>query len=259
MVNKNEKKLVVESVSKVYTAKKGNKIEALGDVSFSVNKGEFAAILGPSGCGKTTLLRIIAGLIKPTCGSVYVDGISVTQPDSKRGMVFQAYTSFPWLTVKENVEFGLKLKKNSLEERLNITHEYIKAVGLKGFEESYPKSLSGGMKQRLAIARTLANGPEIILMDEPFGALDFQTRWSMRELLLNIWESIDCTILFVTHDVEEALFLADRIYISSPRPGTIIHEINVPYSRPRKAELKIASDFLKLEKETLKYLSSKNF
>ena len=249
MVDKNAEKLTVDSVSMVYDAKHGNRIEALRNVSFSANEGEFVAVLGPSGCGKTTLLRIIAGILKPTSGTVYVDGKPVTQPDSNRGMVFQAYTSFAWLTIKENIEFGLKLKNIPDKERIKITRKYMKAVGLEGFEDEYPKSLSGGMKQRLAIARTLANGPEILLMDEPFGALDYQTRWEMRKLLLDMWEKVKCTIIFITHDAEEAIFLADYVYITSARPATIKRKFSIVLQRPREPRLKTTSEFMKIQEE----------
>lgn len=244
-------RLLVDSVSMIFSVDKNQKVDVLNKISFSANPGEFIAFLGPSGCGKTTLLRIIAGLLNPTSGGVYVDGQKVEGAGKDRGMVFQAYTSFDWLTVEENIDFGLKLNNVSKEERKKIIQYYINAVGLQEFRNAYPKNLSGGMKQRLALARTLANKPRILLMDEPFGALDFNTRWSMRELLLNVWEREDCTVIFVTHDLEEAMFLADQIYITSSRPATIFHEVNIPFARPRSMNLRTTIKFINFEKKIL--------
>jgi len=243
--------LVVDSLSMVFRDNKGQKIEVLNKVSFSAGRGEFIAILGPSGCGKTTLLRIIAGLLEPTYGIVYVNEEKITGPGRDRGMVFQAYTSFDWLTVEENIKFGLKLNNSPKVDVDKITQYYIETVGLQEFKGAYPKTLSGGMKQRLALARTLANKPEILLMDEPFGALDFNTRWAMRELLLKVWEKEDSTVIFVTHDLEEAMFLADRIYIISSRPAAILHEVKIPYVRPRTMNLRTAIEFISFENKIL--------
>src|SRR5207249_4380910 len=208
--------------------------------------GEFRVLLGPSGCGKSTILRCVAGLDHPTSGEVLVNGEPVTGPGRDRGMVFQKYTSFPWLTVADNIGYGLNLNATPAAEQQKIVAQLIQAVGLSGFEKAYPDSLSGGMQQRVAIARTLAVRPEVILMDEPFGALDAQTRSEIQQLLLRIWEETASTILFVTHDVEEAIYLADRLFIVSPRPGTIMEDIPVPFGRPRDPAVKQTKEFQEL-------------
>jgi ABC-type nitrate/sulfonate/bicarbonate transport system ATPase subunit len=205
--------------------------------------GEFRVLLGPSGCGKSTILRCVAGLDRPTSGEVSVNGKPVTGPGRDRGMVFQKYTSFPWLTVADNIAYGLRLSGTPAVERQQIVTQLIQAVGLSGFEKAYPDTLSGGMQQRVAIARTLALRPEVILMDEPFGALDAQTRGDMQQLLLRIWDESASTILFVTHDVEEGIYLADRLYVVSPRPGTIVEDIPVPFGRPRDPAVKQSKEF----------------
>src|SRR5208282_1897450 len=190
--------LLVDRVSKVYPSRQGP-VSALEDFSCSTGVGTFVAVVGPSGCGKTSLLRIVAGLMSPTSGKILVNGKEVQGPGPDRGMVFQSYTSFPWLTVRENVEFGLKMRHAPQEIRRSTARTLIAQVGLSGFEDAYPEALSGGMKQRVAIARTLANNPDMLIMDEPFGALDYQTRWTMQELLLSVWEKARKTVLFVTH------------------------------------------------------------
>lgn len=220
---------------------------ALDDVSISVPDKQFAVIVGPSGCGKSSLLDIIAGLRRASAGTCLVDGKSVTKPGRERGMVFQNYSLFPWLTVQKNVEFGLKLRNMPEKERAEIARFYINSVGLSGFENSYGTQLSGGMKQRVAIARAMANDPDVLLMDEPFGALDSQTRTSMQQLLLKVWEKDSKTVLFVTHDIEEALFLGDIIYVMSARPGRFIDKISVPLPRPRNYELFSTPEFLQLK------------
>ena len=250
MTNEKRPFLAVNALSKEFDSG-ARRVEALRDVSFSADKGTFIGIVGPSGCGKTSLLRIIAGLIKPTNGRVLMNGTAVESPGRDRGMVFQSYTSFPWLTVRKNIEFGLRLRSISNEECEKISQHLIGLVGLSGFENTYPNALSGGMKQRVAIARTLANDPEILLMDEPFGALDYQTRWSMQELLLNIWDETRKTVLFVSHDIEEALFLADRVVVMTGRPGQVKEEVIVPFDRPRKTELKATSDFVALKSDVM--------
>lgn len=234
--------LTIEGVSKVYGLGSEG-VKALHDVSFTVQEGKFVAVIGPSGCGKTTLLRIAAGLTAPTRGRVLAHGKVVIAPGIDRGMVFQSYTSFPWLTVRQNIEFGLSLRGVGLEERHRVSDGLLRLVGLSGFESAYPHTLSGGMQQRVAIARTLANEPSVLLMDEPFGALDYQTRWSMQELLLKVWEQTRNTVLFVTHDIEEALFLADGVLVMTPRPGSIKCRIDVPFARPRDSKLKTLGDF----------------
>jgi NitT/TauT family transport system ATP-binding protein/sulfonate transport system ATP-binding protein len=204
-------------------------------------------VLGPSGCGKSTLLRIVAGLDRPSAGRVLLDGRAVTGPGADRGMVFQSYTLFPWLTVAENIAFGLEEKGVPRAERERIVAAYVERVGLKGFENHHPKQLSGGMQQRTAIARALANDPEILLLDEPFGALDNQTRGLMQELLLGIWEREQKTVLFVTHDIEEAIFLASRVVVMSARPGRIKVDIPVELPHPRHYTVKTSPAFSALK------------
>jgi len=253
-------KISLHHAGKIFAGANGEQVEALKDVNLDVEDefssdgrdiGEFRVLLGPSGCGKSTILRLIAGLDHPTSGEVMVNGKRVTGPGSDRGMVFQKYTSFAWLTVAENIEYGLRIKGTPAAERRQIVEHLIQAVGLGGFEKAYPHTLSGGMQQRVAIARSLAVRPQVLLMDEPFGALDAQTRNDMQSLLLNIWDETAATILFVTHDVAEAVYLADRIYIVSPRPGTIIEEIPVPFQRPRDQALKEQADFLEIQNHAL--------
>ena len=222
-------------------------VVALDNVSLFVPDKQFAVIVGPSGCGKSSLLDIVAGLRAATSGTCLVDDVQVTKPGRQRGMVFQNYSLFPWLTVQQNVEFGLKLRKISQAERSKTAKFYIDAVGLSGFENKYATQLSGGMKQRVAIARAMANDPEVLLMDEPFGALDSQTRTVMQQLLLKVWEKDSKTVIFVTHDIEEALFLGDIIYVMSARPGRFIDQISVPLPRPRNYELFSTPQFLELK------------
>jgi len=253
-------KISLRNVSRSFLSPAGEKIQALRDINLEVEDayssdgrdlGEFRVVLGPSGCGKSTILRLIAGLDRPDTGEVLVNGKRVTGPGCDRGMVFQKYTSFPWLTVGQNIEYGMKINGFPEEERRKTVAHLVEAVGLAGFEKSYPDTLSGGMQQRVAIARTLAVRPAVILMDEPFGALDAQTRSGMQELLLRVWQEAASTILFVTHDVDEALYLADRIYILSARPGTIIEDMPVPFSRPRDPSVKQRSEFHDLQQHVL--------
>ena len=243
-------KLHIHNVSKTYRSD-GQEVLAIDEIDLKIKNQEFATILGPSGCGKSTLLRIVAGLIKPTKGIVRLDGNVITRPGQDRGMVFQSYTLFPWLTVSENIQFGLEISGMAKVKQEQIAQEFVEKVGLKGFEKTYPKGLSGGMKQRVAIARALANNPAILLLDEPFGALDAQTRALMQELLTQIWEELHKTILFVTHDVEEAIFLSDRVFIMTARPGKIKAEIDIPLERPRSYEIKATESFLNLKKNAL--------
>jgi NitT/TauT family transport system ATP-binding protein len=205
-------------------------VEALRDVSFDQARGEVVTLLGPSGCGKSTLLRIVAGLETATEGSVTVGGAPVLGPGRDRGMVFQAYTAFDWMTVRQNVEFGLRLRGASATERRVAADRFIALVQLSRFADAFPSTLSGGMKQRLAIARTFANGPDIILMDEPFGALDSETRWAMQELLVSVVKETGATVLLVTHDLEEAIYLADRIVFLAAHPGRVQEIIPVARS-----------------------------
>jgi NitT/TauT family transport system ATP-binding protein len=243
-------KLHIQQISKVYRGD-GHEVIAIDGIDLRIRNREFATILGPSGCGKSTLLRIAAGLAKPTQGLVRLDGQTISGPGQDRGMVFQSYTLFPWLTVKENIQFGLGLSGTDRVQQEQIAQEFVEKVGLKGFERVYPKALSGGMKQRVAIARALANNPAILLLDEPFGALDAQTRSLMQELLTQVWEELHITILFVTHDVEEAIFLSDRVFVMTARPGRIKAEIDVPLERPRRYEMKSSETFRHLKKRAL--------
>jgi ABC-type nitrate/sulfonate/bicarbonate transport system ATPase subunit len=226
-------KLRVGDLSVVFTRRRGGTVIAVDRLSLGVRDKEFVSIVGPSGCGKSTLLRIAAGLIRPSSGEVLVDGRPVDGPGAERGMVFQSYTLFPWLTVQGNVEFGLRLRGLAPDDRARVAQRYIDLVGLKGAEPAYPKELSGGMQQRVAIARALANDPAILLMDEPFGALDAQTRSVMQELLLRVWEQTHKTVLFVTHDIDEAVLLSDRVYVMTARPGKIKAEVDITLPRPR--------------------------
>jgi len=243
-------KLHIHNVSKTYRSD-GQEVLAINEIDLKIKNKEFATILGPSGCGKSTLLRIVAGLIKPTEGIVRLDGNVISRPGQDRGMVFQSYTLFPWLTVTENIRFGLEISGMVKAKQEQIAQEFVEKVGLKGFEKTYPRGLSGGMKQRVAIARALANNPAILLLDEPFGALDAQTRALMQELLTQIWEELHKTILFVTHDVEEAIFLSDRVFVMTARPGKIKAEIDISLERPRNYEIKATESFLNLKKQAL--------
>jgi NitT/TauT family transport system ATP-binding protein len=253
-------KIIVRNVNRYFRAADGQKVDALQNINLDVQDaysregrdiGEFRVLLGPSGCGKSTLLRLIAGLDKPDSGEVLVNEQPVHGPGKERGMVFQKYTSFPWLTVADNIAYGLKINGVPAETRKHVVEQLIQSVGLSGFEKAYPDTLSGGMQQRVAIARTLALRPAVILMDEPFGALDAQTRSEMQQLLLRVWQETASTILFVTHDVEEAIYLADRIFIMSAHPGTIVEDIQVPFDRPRDLDLKQRNEFHELQNYVL--------
>ena len=222
---------------------------ALKDVSFEVRESEIVILVGPSGCGKSTLLNTAAGLIAPSDGGILVDGEPVVGPGRDRGMVFQAYTLFPWLRVQENVEYGMRLNKVRREGRRRVAGHYLGLVGLLDARDRYPYQLSGGMRQRVAIARALANEPRVLLMDEPFGALDAQTRVLMQQLLLDVWERSRMTILFVTHDIEEAVFLGDRVYVMDVNPGRITTEIAVDIARPRKLDVIATEEFQSLRRQ----------
>jgi ABC-type nitrate/sulfonate/bicarbonate transport system ATPase subunit len=222
---------------------------ALQATDLAVAENDFVTILGPSGCGKSTLLRIVAGLDQPTAGQVLLDGQRIDGPGADRGMVFQSYTLFPWLNVLDNVCFGLRERGLPRPQQLEIAHGFIAKVGLAGFESHYPKQLSGGMQQRTAIARALANGPRMLLMDEPFGALDHQTRELMQELLLGIWEAERKTVLFVTHDIDEAVFMASRVVVMSARPGRIKLDRTVDLPHPRHYSVKTTPAFAALKAE----------
>jgi NitT/TauT family transport system ATP-binding protein len=264
-VENKKSKISIKDVSRIFFSPSGERIEALKGVNLEVEDafsaagrdiGEFRVLLGPSGCGKSTLLRMIAGLDKPTSGQVLVNGEIVTHPGKDRGMVFQKYTSFPWLTVADNIAYGMKINGVPEAQRKETVDRLLQSVGLSEFANVYPETLSGGMQQRVAIARTLALRPSVILMDEPFGALDAQTRSDMQQLLLQIWDETACTILFVTHDVEEAVYLADRIFIMSSHPGTIVEDVEVPFDRPRDLGLKEKSEFHELQHYVLGRLKS---
>lgn len=241
-------KLVIENVSRVFPAVRGGTpTRALEPTNLNVADNDFVTILGPSGCGKSTLLRMVAGLDTPTTGRILLDGKTITGPGADRGMVFQSYTLFPWLTVAENVAFGLRERGISQKERSNIAREWLEKVGLTSFASHFPKQLSGGMQQRTAIARALANDPKMLLLDEPLGALDNQTRALMQELLLGIWERERKTVIFVTHDIEEAIFLASRVVVMSARPGRIKADIPVELPHPRHYTVKTSPAFSDLK------------
>ena len=227
---------------------------ALDEVSLTIEPGEFVCLLGPSGCGKSTLLGALAGHLQPTHGEARLDGQRIDGPDPQRGLVFQHHTLFPWLSVQDNVAYGLKMRGVSRTERLQQAQALLKEVCLQGFEQRYPHALSGGMQQRVEIARVLINQPRVLLMDEPFGALDALTRLKMQELLLSLWSHLKTTIVFVTHDIDEALFMADRILVMSPRPGRIIEEIHVEAERPRQSEWLTSTPFARLKRHCLDLL-----
>jgi len=244
-------KLQIDNVVLRFEQKNAPAVIALDGISLDVNEQEFAVIVGPSGCGKSSLLRLVAGLNTPTSGAIYLDGKKVMCPGKERGMVFQSYTLFPWLTVRENVEFGLTVAKMPAEERARIARRFLGEVRLEGFEQAYPKQLSGGMMQRVALARALANDPEILLMDEPFGALDSQTRSLMQELLLSIWEHSHKTVLFITHDIDEAILLGDRVYVMTARPGRIKEMVAIDIPRPRSVDVLTSGAFIALKRRIM--------
>jgi NitT/TauT family transport system ATP-binding protein len=243
--------VVVRNVSVWFVGPRDQPVDALDDVSLTVASGEFVCIVGPSGCGKSTLLNVIGGLVRAGAGEVLVDGTPVVGPGPDRGMVFQSYTLYPWLTVRDNIEFGLRLANLPKRERRATSDRLLDLVRLQGFADTYPKALSGGMRQRVAIARALANNPAVLLMDEPFGALDAQTRSLMQELLLDIWSTEHRTVVFITHDIDEAIFLADRVLIMSHRPGRIRLELPVPLPRPRPYALLASPTFAELKRQVL--------
>lgn len=251
MANNNENKdcaIWISELCKVY-GKKKTELVALDHVNMKINKGEFVCIVGPSGCGKSTLLNIIAGFEHPTSGNLQLNGNQIEGPGPDRGVVFQSYTLFPWLTVAKNIQYGLKIKGYSKEELEKITEDYLKKIHMERFANTLPKDLSGGMKQRVAIARTLANQPEVLLMDEPFGALDAHTKSTMQVLIREIWQTEKPTIVFITHDIEEAVFLASKIYVMSANPGMVVEEIITDL--PTIRDLKI--------KDTREFISYKNY
>lgn len=228
--------------------------EAVRGLDCQIETGQFVCILGPSGCGKSTLLGALAGHLPPAGGSLSVDGEPVAGPSPDRGMVFQQHTLFPWRSVRENVAFGLKMSGVDKARRLAAADEMLALVGLEGFAGHWPDQLSGGMQQRVEIARVLINRPRLLLMDEPFGALDALTRMNMQALLLDIWTRIRTTVLFVTHDIDEALFLADRVLVMSPRPGRFIEDLQVDFARPRSTDLVTLPAFSRLKRHCLELL-----
>jgi len=239
--------LEVKGLGKEFETPTGS-VTALKDINFKTHKREFVCVIGPSGCGKSTLIRILAGLETPSSGQMLLDGKEVHGPGPDRGMVFQGYTLFPWLTVKKNVMFGLQMSGHTKETSEEEALQWIDLVGLSKFANSYPHQLSGGMKQRVAIARALANQPRILLMDEPFGALDAQTRAKMQAYLMEIWKNIDITVLFITHDLDEAIYLADRILVLKAHPGEVQELIEVPVPQPRSPEQLLSPEFLATKK-----------
>jgi len=223
-------------------------VEAVTNTHIHVNPGEFVSIVGPSGCGKSTFLNTVAGFLKPSTGTITVDGELVTSPSAERGMVFQQYSLFPWKTVRENVEFGLKMRGMPRSQRERAARTLLGLAGIEAFEKHYPEKLSGGMKQRVGIVRALATGPKVLLLDEPFGALDAQTRVIMQQILTNMWQRLKISVLFVTHDIDEAIFLSDRVYCMTARPGSIKAEIPIPLERPRQQAMMMSSEFLALRR-----------
>ena len=239
-------------ISKTYfNVSNKEEIKAVNDISFNVEDGEFVSIIGPSGCGKTTLLRIISGLEQPSTGKIFLRGKEIERPYGQVGLIFQEYALFPWMTVIDNIDFGLEIKNVPKKKRKEMARFYLNKFNLDGFENEYPKELSGGMKQRVAIARTLINDPELLLMDEPFGSLDSQTRNSMQEFLLKVWEETKKTILFVSHNIDETVFLSQKVFGLSARPGRIklLLEIDLPYPRERTSQ-----EFNLYRKKILDYL-----
>jgi NitT/TauT family transport system ATP-binding protein len=223
-------------------------VQAVTNTHIHVKPGEFVSIVGPSGCGKSTFLNAVAGFLKPTTGTITVDGEPVNGPSAERGMVFQQYSLFPWKTVRENVEFGLKMRGMARSQRERAARTLLGLAGLEAFEKHYPERLSGGMKQRVGIVRALATGPKVLLLDEPFGALDAQTRVIMQQILTNMWQRLKISVLFVTHDIDEAIFLSDRVYCMTARPGSIKAEIPIPLERPRQQSMMMSSEFLALRR-----------
>jgi NitT/TauT family transport system ATP-binding protein len=250
-------KLSIRGVSKVFVDGK-REVEALHDVSFDVEENQFVSLLGTSGCGKSTLLSIVAGLEEQTAGEALVDGARIFGPGRDRGMVFQAYTLFPWMTVERNIVFALRGEGLDRRKRREVAREHLSMVGLESFLDAFPTQLSGGMRQRVAIARARCYRPKILLMDEPFGALDAQTRQVMQELLTRVWEKHRLTVLFVTHDIAEAVFLSDRVLLMSARPGRIKEELEIDLGRPRTFEQLESADFLEYRKRLLLAIREEN-
>jgi NitT/TauT family transport system ATP-binding protein len=256
-VSGNAPKLSVVNVHKEFEGRHGT-VVAIDDISFDLVENEFVTLVGTSGCGKSTLLSIIAGLETETAGEVLVDDMPVTGPGRDRGVVFQTYTLFPWLTVQKNIEFALQAERLGRSRRREIAREHLDLVGLTQFADALPNQLSGGMRQRVAIARALCYRPKVLLMDEPFGALDAQTRQLMQELLTRIWEAHKLTVLFVTHDIEEAVFLSDRVFLMTARPGRLKEVVVVDLPRPRTFELLGSPEFLDYKSHLLTSVREEN-
>jgi len=251
-------KLQVKNIYKTYPIRGKQRLTVLDNVSFQILPREFVCLVGSSGCGKSTLLNVIAGLTPPSAGDVFVDGVPVTgRPGSDRGMVFQGYTLYPWLTVEQNVAFGLQFQKMPKSEQQERVRYFLEVVGLSRFAKSYPRQLSGGMKQRVAIARALANEPAVLLMDEPFGALDAQTKEQMQEFLSELWEKTHITVLMITHDVEEAIYLSQRVYVMGVNPGHIQEEIPIQLPEHRELDIKLTSEFVAIKRQIIHALHNK--
>ena len=253
-------KIQIKKLWKVFGSSKSSSGDTavLEDINFEIREGEILCLLGPSGCGKTTVLNIIAGFLKPTRGEVLVNGVRVDKPGPDRGVIFQEHGLFPWRTALQNVLFGPDMMGRGREESLSLADQYIDLIGLRGFQHHYPHELSGGMQQRVSIARILINRPEILLMDEPFGKLDAQTRATMQILLLDVWGKVHPTILFITHDIDEAIFLGDRIIVMSCHPGRIVKEIEVALSRPRDFDVMTAPEYMEIKRTILNLLKGMN-
>lgn len=250
MSNANHK-ITVENVTRRFMGSAGE-VVALDQTNLTIAEGEFVTVVGPSGCGKTTLLNMIAGLDEPSSGRILLDGQEVHGPSPERGVIFQQYALFPWLTVEQNVAFGLKLKGVPAAQRADTVSHYLKLVGLSDFRKALPKELSGGMKQRCAIARAYAMNPSLLLMDEPFGALDAQTRVQLQAQLLETWEQERKTVFFITHDVDEAVFLARRVIVMSRRPGRVLMEVQVDLPYPRTPEIRLSDEFAHIRNQVWK-------
>jgi NitT/TauT family transport system ATP-binding protein len=250
--------IVATGISREFHRADGQLVQALAEVSFAIGRGQFVCIVGPSGCGKSTLLQMIAGLLLPSAGTVEVNGAPVTGPGPERGMVFQQHSLFPWKRVRENVAFGPRLAGRSRREAAALADGLLASVGLLHCADRYPAELSGGMQQRVGIARALAGSPSVLLMDEPFGALDAQTRLMMQEGLLRVWGACGITVLFVTHDVDEAIFLANRVLVMSAGPGRIIADLPVPLPRPRRAEVATEPAFVRLKRQCLERIRAES-
>jgi NitT/TauT family transport system ATP-binding protein len=247
-------KIDVVGVTHTYAGESG--VTAVENISLRIGDGEFYVIIGPSGCGKTTLLRIVAGLVAPTRGAVYLDGREIHGPDPERGVVFQSDAVFPWMTVRDNVEFGPRCRGVDRRRREELVEKYIDLVGLRGFENAVPKELSGGMRKRVDLARVYANNPEVLIMDEPFGSLDAYTRDVMQEELSKLWSREKKTVFFITHDIEEAIFLGDTVVLMTPRPGKIAQTVRVPFGHPRPHQLKTADEFVRIRAQLTELIRS---